>query len=305
MSTLLYDVATAPLTPARSVGWQRILDFVELTKPRIAIMELVTVTVAAFVARWHALDPLTLLHTLLGTTLVAGSASALNQCLEIELDRRMPRTEDRPLPAGRIGAGEAITFGVLTGLTGVVYLALMVNLTVAWLGLLSWILYVVIYTPLKTRTTLNTLVGAVAGAMPILMGWCAAGGSGNLAPLVLFMIVFLWQFPHFMAIAWLYRRDYAAAGMRMLPVVDPTGRLAGVQAVSAALVLLPISLLPAVIHCAGPIYLLVAFLLGAGQLAISIWFCRAPHAQSARWLLRASLIYLPALLGALLLGPFI
>ena len=228
MSMLLTDLEVPPLASTRSAGWQRIADFVELTKPRIAVMELVTVTIAALVARWHALDPLTLLHTLLGTTLVAGSASALNQCLEIELDRRMPRTQDRPLPAGRISLGEAWFFGVVSVFPGIAYLALMVNLTVALLGLASWIIYVVIYTPLKTRTTLNTLIGAVAGGMPILMGWSAAGGSWSLAPLVLFMIVFLWQFPHFMAIAWLYRRDYAAAGMQMLPVVDSSGRLAGV-----------------------------------------------------------------------------
>lgn len=308
MSTLLCDVVTsevAELAPVRSVGWQRLADYIELTKPRIALMELVTVTVAAFVARWHALDLISLIHTLIGTTLVAGSASALNQCLELQLDRRMDRTIDRPLPSGRLGLTEAATFGVVSGVLGVIYLAATVGGLVAMLGLASWLLYVVIYTPLKTRTTFNTLVGAIAGAMPVLMGWFAAGGSWGLAPLVLFAIVFLWQFPHFMAIAWLYRRDYAAAGMQMLPVVDRTGRSAGVQAVCAALVLLPISLLPAVVHFAGPVYLAVALLLGLGQLAAAVWFCRRRHEISARYLLRASLVYLPAVLLALMLGPFV
>jgi protoheme IX farnesyltransferase len=308
MSTMLCDVAaddSVALAPARSVGWQRVADFVELTKPKIAVMELVTVTVAAFVARWHALDLVTLLHTLIGTTLVAGSASALNQCLEIPLDRMMDRTVDRPLPAGRIAASEAIAFGLFSVVMGVAYLALMVGTQVAALGLLSWVLYVLIYTPLKTRTTLNTFIGAVAGAMPVLMGWFAAGGAWGLAPLVLFAIVFLWQFPHFMAIAWLYRKQYAASGMKMLSVVDATGRSAGVQAVCSALVLLPVSLLPAVIHCAGIWYFAAALMLGLGQLATAVWFCRARHEKSARYLLRASLIYLPLLLGALVLGPFI
>ena len=308
MSTLLCDVATndaVASAPARSVGWQRVADFVELTKPKIAVMELVTVTVAAFVARWHALDMLSLLHALIGTTLVAASASALNQCLEIHLDRLMDRTIDRPLPAGRISASEAIAFGLITGVAGVAYLAIAVGTQVAALGLLSWVLYVVIYTPLKTRTTLNTFIGAVAGAMPVLMGWFAAGGVWGLAPLVLFAIVFLWQFPHFMAIAWLYRHQYAASGMKMLPVVDPSGRSAGVQAVCSALVLVPVSLLPSVIQFAGLWYFIAALVLGLAQLAAAVWFCRTPNERSARCLLRASLIYLPLLLGALMLGPFI
>lgn len=309
MSTLWCDVAEPEVAtiavPAKSVGWQRVVDFVELTKPRIAVMELVTVTVAAFVARWHAWDVVSLLHTLLGTTLVAGSASALNQCLEIELDRRMPRTAERPLPAGRISLAEATWFGVVTGLAGVAYLAWFVNATVAALGLLSWVIYVVIYTPLKTRTPLNTFIGAIAGALPVLMGWFAAGGTWGLAALVLFMIVFLWQFPHFMAIAWLYRHQYATANMQMLPVVDPTGQRAGRQAVSGAMALVPVSLLPAVLQCAGPTYLAIAFVLGVAQLAAALWFYRARHELSARYLLRASLIYLPVLLLALMLGPFV
>ncbi len=309
MSTLLCDVAEvespAIAAPTPSVGWARVADFVELTKPRIAVMELVTVTVAAFVARWHALDLGGLLHALLGTTLVAGSASALNQCIEIELDRRMPRTADRPLPAGRIGLGEATAFGIVTGLTGVMYLAWFVNPTVALLGLLSWFIYVVIYTPLKTRSPLNTMVGAIAGALPVLMGWFAAGGDWSLAPLVLFTIVFLWQFPHFMAIAWLYRHQYAITNMQMLPVVDPSGTRAGVQAVSGAVALVPVSLLPAVLQCAGPAYLSIAFILGVAQLAAALWFYRSRSELSARYLLRASLIYLPALLLALMLGPFV
>ncbi len=204
----------------------RVADYVELTKPRIATLVLVTVAMAAFVAGWGPPNPWLLFDTLLGTALVAASASALNQWLERVSDGQMQRTCDRPLPAGRLGSAEVLAFSAVTIVLGFGYLALAVNWLTAALGLLTWFTYVWIYTPLKRITPANTAVGAVAGALPVLMGWAAVDTALGLKAFTLFLIVFLWQFPHFMAIAWIYRQQYAAAGLRMLPVVDPSGRRA-------------------------------------------------------------------------------
>ncbi len=173
------------------------------------------------------------------------------------------------------------------------------------MGLATWLVYVWIYTPLKTRTSANTAVGAVAGALPVLMGWASVGAPLGLKAFTLFLIVFLWQFPHFMAIAWIYRREYAAAGLRMLPVVDPSGHRAGVQAVLCALILVPVSLVPAVLDLAGGAYFSWALILGLGQLACAVSFSWRLDEVSARRLLRASLIYLPMVLLALVLGPLV
>jgi protoheme IX farnesyltransferase len=222
----------------------------------------------------------------------------------------MPRTASRPLPAGQISTWEAFRFGALAVLLGTLYLGLMVNWTTATVGGVTWFLYVCLYTPLKSRTTANTLVGAVAGAGPVLMGWTAvqpdfATREGMMLATTLFLIVFLWQFPHFMAIAWIYRREYALAGSRMLTVVDPSGRLAGVQAVTAAAMLIPVSLLPSVIMRAGPLYFVLALTLSAAQLLIAARFLAIRSDATARRMLRMSLVYLPILLGLLLLSPFV
>ena len=229
-------------------------DYVELTKPKIAVLVLVTVAVAAFVASWGPPDGWLLLHTLVGTALVAASASALNQWLERDTDALMVRTADRPLPAGRLSGGQVLTFRCRHDRRWAsVYLAACVGLLTAALGLLTWAMYVVVYTPLKRRTPANTAVGAVAGALPVLMGWTAVGAPLDLRAWSLFLIVFLWQFPHFMAIAWIYRRDYDGAGLKMLSTVDPSGMRAGVQAIMAALVLVPVSLVPCLSQPAGGI----------------------------------------------------
>ncbi len=287
----------------------RFADYIALTKPRISAMVLVTVWVAAFMAHWGPPPAWLLLHTLVGTALVAASASALNQRLERRTDSLMDRTADRPLPAGRLADREVFWFGVATIVVGLCYLTLAVNWQTAALGATTWLLYVVLYTPLKLRTPLNTVVGAVAGALPTLMGWTAVAGSfgfgpggGGLRIATLFLIVYLWQFPHFMAIAWIYRRQYAAAGLKMLTVVDPSGRRAGTQAVAAALALVPVSLLPILQH-AGPIYFAAAWGLGLVYLAFSIAFSISRDEASARRLLRVSLVYLPTLLILFMLAP--
>jgi heme o synthase len=280
-------------------------DYLELTKPRIATLVLVTVAVAATLACGELPPAGLLLHTLLGTALVAASASAFNQWLERESDARMARTADRPLPAGRLSNRQVVTFGTVSVLLGIAYLAVAVNPVTAVLGFLTWLSYVWIYTPLKSRTPANTAVGAVAGALPVFMGWTAVGAPLGVKACTLFLIVYLWQFPHFMAIAWLYRRQYAAAGLQMLPVVDPTGRRPGAQAVVSALALVPVSML-FVLHGEFAIILgSILLALGVAQFACAVAFLVRRDELAARRLLRASLIYLPAVLAVLTLGPLV
>jgi protoheme IX farnesyltransferase len=281
--------------PSRVHVLARLADFVELTKPRIASLVLVAVAASAALAAREPMDMWRLVHTLLGTALIAASASALNQWLERRQDARMTRTADRPLPAGRISSGEALSFGGAALVSGLIYLAAAVGLLTAGLGLVTWLLYVAVYTPLKRRTWLNTVVGAVAGAMPVLMGAAAMDGLGTLA-LALFLVVYLWQFPHFMAIAWIYRRQYAAAGFRMLSVIDPTGRRAGRQAVAAGLLLVPVSLVPFTACPLNGSLAPAVVALGVAQALCAAAFLRRRDDVSARWLLRASLVYLPAVL---------
>lgn len=298
---------TTLVVPSRTTWLTRAADFVELTKPRIALLVLVATAVSYFLARWGQADLRVMLRLLVGTSLVAASASALNQWLERFRDSRMDRTRSRPLPAGRLRAVEALTFAYVSIVIGVLWLGLLVNWMTAFWGLLTWFLYVWIYTPLKVRSWLNTAVGAVAGALPLLMGWAAAETPFDLRIGGLFTLLFLWQFPHFMAIAWLYREQYGRAGFQMLTVVDPSGRRASVQAVLAAVSLIPVSLLPA-LHApgvGGAIYGAFALLLGVAQLAAAITFGMTRSEDAARQLLRASLVYLPTLLFLLAFVPLI
>ena len=297
--------STITIQGRRAVWLARMFDYVELTKPKIAILVLITVAAAGFIASWGQPHPVLLLHTLFGTALVAASASALNQWLERRSDALMDRTLGRPLPSGRLANQEVLFFGAWTLAAGLGYLALTAGWMTASLGALTWALYVFAYTPLKSRTHLNTAVGAVAGAMPVLIGWAAVGGRFDLRAMTLFLTVFLWQFPHFMAIAWIYRRQYGRAGLKMLTVVDPSGRKAGVQSVLAALALLPVSYFPAVDSPAASLYLVGVFLLGAGQLGCAIAFLAKRDQVTARWLLRASLVYLPSFLILLMLLPLL
>ena len=297
-------MSTTSLSVSPRAAWLvRWADYLELTKPRIGAMVLVTVAVAAFVANWGPPRTWLLFNTLLGTALVAASASALNQWLERDTDARMPRTANRPLPAARLTGAQVMGFAVATILAGTIYLAVAVEPRTALLGLLTWALYVWVYTPLKKRSPMNTTVGAVAGAMPVLMGWSATGAPLDLRAWSLFLIVFLWQFPHFMAIAWIYRQQYAAAGLKMLPVVDPSGYRAASQAIVSALVLIPVSLVPGLLRPGGEVYLAWALLLGVAQLACAVSFFVQLNDHSARRLLLASLVYLPAMMGLLVLGP--
>jgi protoheme IX farnesyltransferase len=235
-------------------------------------------------------------HALLGTALVAAGTSALNQVAERDVDGLMRRTRDRPLPAGRLRTGEAAVFAWLLGVVGTWELAQFVNATTAVLAAATLLSYVFIYTPMKRHTPLATLVGAVPGALPVVGGWTAAGAPLDGRAAVLFAVLFLWQIPHFLALSWLYREDYARAGLRMLSLDDPEGRSTFQQATLGAAALLPVSLAPTLLGLAGPVYF-------AGALALSLWFlaaaigaARAPTTERSRRLFLVSLAYLPALL---------
>jgi protoheme IX farnesyltransferase len=294
------NVRALPRMSSTACFARRLSDYVELTKPRITLMALVTVAVGSFIASVGVLNLPLLLHTLLGTALVAGGASVLNQVLEIGTDGMMRRTQHRPLPAGRMSAAEALCFGTLLSVAGIIYLAWLVNALTALLAVLTLVLYVFVYTPLKRRTSFNTLVGAIPGALPPVMGWAAVQGSLDPEAWILFLILFLWQFPHFLAIAWIYRDDYARAGLKMLPVLDLGGAMTGRQMVGYSLALLPASLAPSVIGFAGQAYFYGALCLGLGFVGFATLFAVFVSQAAARNLMRASLVYLPLLLALMM-----
>jgi heme o synthase len=279
----------------RSAGWWgRVSDYVELSKPRILTMVLITVGLSGIIATWGQPNFTQLLHTIVGTAFVAASASVLNQWLERDTDARMRRTENRPLPSGRLTGTETLIFGLATVLFGLAYLLNLAGSAAALWASVTWLLYVGVYTPLKRRTWLNTMVGAIPGALPVLIGWTGAGGTLDMRAACLFLLVFLWQFPHFMAIAWLYRHQYADAGMQMLTVVDPSGRRPGNQAIIAAFSVLLVSLVPAALAIGlSWLYIAGSLVLGISQMVCAWWFARHRDDQHARLLLRASLLYLP------------
>lgn len=275
-------------------------DFLELTKPRIVTMVLVTTLVAAVVAAGSGIDPLTLVHLLIGVALVAGSAGAMNQVWEREIDGQMERTRRRPLPSGRMNAATAAAFSIATGVMGTAYLAFFFGPIPALVGVVTWITYVPIYTPLKTRSAWNTTVGAVSGALPILIGYTAAGGAlDELRGWLLVGVLVAWQYPHFMAIAWLYRRQYGEAGFQMTTTVEPSGRSAGWQSV-AGMVLLVTCLLGLAVSHAGHdswrLWIWVACLTAVSypMTKAAVRFALDRNDGTARRLLRASLLQLPA-----------
>jgi len=280
------------LIPAR----RRLSDFVALTKPRITFLVVLTALVGFVAARRGAWDLALLARTLAGTALVAGAASALNQWAERDADALMRRTLRRPLPAGRLVPREGVAFGVALAVVGTAYLALTVGVLAGALAAATAASYLLVYTPLKRVTSLATVAGAVPGAIPPVIGWAAARGRLDTGAWVLFLILFFWQMPHFLALAALYRRDYARAGFRVLSVVDPGGASTGRQSVLYALALLPVSLVPAFLGMAGPLYFFGALALGLGFLFYALRFALRPGAQAqAAGLFHYSLLYLPVL----------
>ena len=270
--------------------------FSELFKARLTVLVLLTTLVGFYLGFRGSVDYLLMIHTLLGTALVASGASALNQLLEIEHDARMRRTQDRPLPSGRLQPQTVLFIGVGCAVAGLAYLALAVNYITSLLAAASLLSYVFIYTPLKRVTWLNTAIGAIPGGLPPLLGWTAARGQMTREGWALFAILAFWQLPHFLAIAWMYRDEYARAGFKMLPLIDPGGHRTGRQAVSHTLGLLPISLAPFLFKLTGPIYLVGALVLGFAFLWYAIQFSRHLTIPRARQLFFFSILYLPLLL---------
>ena len=279
---------------AVAVPGSRIADFIALTKPRLNSLVLVTTTVCFYLGAPDAGALWLIGPTIIGTALVAGGASALNQVYERKADGLMLRTRHRPLPSGRLLPAEARGFGIALSLIGLAVLTYTRPLA-AGLALATIVTYVLIYTPLKCRTPFATVVGAVPGALPAALGWVAANGSMTLEAWVLFGIVFLWQIPHFLAIAWIYREDFARAGFQVLPVVEPSGRRTARHVLLFLAGLLPVSLAPVWVGMAGTPYLLGAALLGFGFATLSVRFALYRSTQKARNLFAGSLVYLPLL----------
>lgn len=289
------------LPAAAGVSRRRWADYLELTKPDVTLLVVISTGAGFYLGTAGSFDWLLLLHALIGTTLVSGGTAAFNHYLEQGDDARMRRTARRPLPSGRLEPVPAFRFAAALSVGGVLYLALLVNLLASFLAFATWASYLFLYTPLKKKTVLCTAVGAFPGAMPPLIGWAAARNAINAEAWVLYAILFLWQFPHFLSIAWLYREDYARGGLRMLPVVDPSGRATGRQVVLYSLGLLPVAALPALLGMAGTLYFWGAVLLGLAFLGFSIQLARIPSKLHARRLLQASIIYLPLLFALLML----
>lgn len=291
-TNLEVTLANRPLTAARTSAWRA---YVELTKPRITMLIVLTSAAGFALASRGGMNYGGLFHAIVGIGLLSSGLAALNQWIERDRDALMRRTESRPLPSKRLRSGRALLFGIGVTVVSELYIAFLINPLTAALGLIAFGSYLFLYTPLKTRTTLCTAIGALPGAMPPLLGWTAASNGITVEAWVLFAILFLWQFPHFFAIAWMYREDYERAGIKMLPVVEPDGRVTGQQIVLYASMLLPVSLLPTLVDMAGSIYFVGALALGLAFLFVSARTAFVRSKLEARRLLQASILYLPVL----------
>jgi len=289
------STAPAVAVPAQT----RSMAYLALTKPDVSFLVVLTTLAGFALASRGPLDWLRMLHAVFGTTLVAAGTSALNHYLERESDARMRRTASRPLPSGVLKPLQVLAFGGGLILAGTLYLLFATNILATLVAVAASASYLLIYTPLKPRTTLATLVGAFPGAAPPLIGWAAARGRLDLDAWILFAILFLWQFPHFQAIAWMYREDYARAGIKMLPVVDRDGRRTFRQILFTAAILIPVSLLPAVTGLANVRYFFGAVVLGMLLIGVCLWAQASKTNVRAKWLMHATVLHLPVLLALL------
>jgi len=300
-------VAASPTTTlAVPALRQRLADYVELTKPRIAVMVLITVAAGYLLAAGTNARVVPLLHTLIGTAMVAAAASAWNMWVERGTDARMRRTANRPLPAGRLNPMEVVCFGTVLAVTGVndLYHALPTP-AAALVAALTFVTYVAVYTPLKQITPWNTHIGAIPGALPPVIGWCAVTGTIGWEVVALFLVLLFWQLPHFMAIAWMYRHDYARAGHQMIPVNDPTGSKTSRSMIFWCVVLVLASLIPLVLGPVDWVYLAGALMFGAFFLRSTLRFRVDRTEQQARHVLKASILYLPGMMGLFLVHAFV
>ena len=278
---------------------EKLSAYFELTKPRIAFMLTLTAAAGFYLGSDKGFSWMLFVNSMFGITILAFGVATLNQYIERTTDALMERTAKRPLPSGRLSANEALVFGILLTVFSEIYLVYFVNGLTAILGLVVIVGYVFLYTPLKTKTSASTAIGALPGALPPLMGFTAAANEITLSAWILFAMLFLWQFPHFLAIAWMYREQYAKAGILMLPVVEPEGKLTARQIVMFTILLIPVSLAPYFFGFAGLIYLIGAIILGAWFLYASIQTARAKTIPQARKLLLVSVLYLPLIFGLL------
>jgi protoheme IX farnesyltransferase len=278
----------------------RLWAYVILTRPDVTFLVAITSLAGFYHGSETRVDLLRMAQAVFGTLLIAGGTSALNQYFEREEDALMRRTARRPLPASTLQPAEVFLFGLALCAFGGLYLAVFSGWLAALIGVVTCVSYLACYTPLKTRTTWATFVGAFPGAAPPLIGWAAASGSLSPGAWILFAILFFWQFPHFLAIAWMYREDYARAGIRMLPTVDPEGHATFRQVVGYSAALIPTSLLPAALGYAGITYFFVALVLGLALWLVGFWASQRRTNFRAKWLMHATVIYIPALLGILM-----
>ena len=290
------SMTTIPVQSKSSAWAAHFRDLMDLVKPRISAMVLVAVALSHFVASLGSPDFVMLFHVLLGTTLIAASSGAFNQWLEADVDARMDRTSNRPLPAGRMSVSEVVAFGVMTLIAGTCYLVLTVGWHPALWAIATWLVYVCVYTPMKSRSHWNTVVGAVSGAVPILIGWSAVGSPMDWSVAGMLWLLFLWQFPHFIAIAWIYRKQYDRAGLQMITTTDPSGRKAGLFSFWGAIVVLLVSLMPLLTKPSW-VYAVLAVTLGIYQITAAWRFQQNQTDQTARQLLKVSVVYLPLVLG--------
>jgi heme o synthase len=296
------DSAAAGIANSKMLGWrERIAAFLELTKPRIAFMLVLTSAAAFYLGTAGTFDFVLFANAMIGIAILAFGVATLNQYVERTTDALMDRTKNRPLPSFRLSPAEALIFGLAQCAVAEIYLYFLVNPLTAVLGLVVIVGYVLLYTPLKTRTSASTAIGAIPGAMPPLMGWTAASDEISIGALALFLLLFLWQFPHFLAIAWMYREQYAKAGILMLPVVEPEGKITARQIVLFSIMLVPVSLAPFFLGISGLVYLIGASVLGLWFLAESVATARARTVERARRLLFVSVLYLPLIFGLMVI----
>jgi len=279
----------------------RFMDYFALTKPELTFLSVITALTGYYLGAGGSMQATVLIHTLLGTALVGGGAGALNQYVEREYDAMMKRTENRPVPSGRIHPYEALLFGIILSVVGIIDLTLYTNALTGFLASVTLVSYVFLYTPLKRITPLSTIVGAFPGAIPPVMGWTAARNEVNPEAVVLFALLFVWQIPHFLSLAWMYRKDYARAGYRLLTVVEPEGNMASRQILAYTALLVPLTVLPWSMGMFGPLYLALALLISLAFLAVSIFLVRKRTNIAARYVFAGSLIYLPVLMAIMVI----
>ena len=285
------------LPAATSSRW---MSYFALTKPDVSFLVVITTIAGYYLGTRGPLDWLRLAHTVFGTTLIAAGTSAMNHSIERRTDAQMRRTASRPLPSGQLSMREAVAFSVALFVAGSIYLALTAGALACALGVFTAVTYLGLYTPLKKKTSLATAVGAIPGAVPPLIGWVAAGSPLNAQAWTLFAVMVLWQFPHFLSIGWMYREDYARAGLKMIPQRDVSGNATFLQILLTAIALLPATLLTSVLGLTGASYFFGAVVLGFLLIQVCLWAGRTKTNVRAKWLMHATVLHLPVLLGLMM-----